>query len=1389
MAGLDQPQDADGLTPAATALVDELADFLLGLKHNGYDIDTGQMIAAERLLLELAARGAFPTGELRDLAAFLGPLVCHSSAEQREFPRRFDEWVRRLEQASGATLQMALVPRPDPLRKSSAGEQFNHLQSLLARRWSRVSLAILLVILVGVVASLFALFLFRPEPAATGGTEQPTWVSMWSAGLSRLLTYIGPLAAMSLLAGFIYGVWVYLRRRWVAQYLRQREEEVLPGERSKVISLPVEVNPPKLMEEADATRLARDFRRRRFVGAGVLDVSATTKATAFKGGLMSPVWATRQVTPEYLVLVDRESPRDQQARLADELISLLEANDILVDRFEYRGDPRACLPYQRPGAARGRAVMLRELGQRYPDHRLILFTDGAGLIDPFRAEVAAWSRPLNLWAERAILTPEPARDWGPRETALLAEGFHVLPATPSGLAILIERLQNGVEPDTLMDGPLSDASSPGLTDPRRDAAATEAAAGSPSSLWLAPIHPYPERLRVFPRRWLDRSPPDPVEVNRLVADLKHYLGEVGSLWLAACAVYPSIHWEFTLKIGERLRAPGGNSLLQTVPLPALARLPWFRQGTMPNWLRDRLLDELTPAQQDEVSTTIKEILVRIDPDPTRGILLDFAAQRKSLIDRVWSQWTERPLDPEDDDPRTDVVFTNFLSGKSTRRSDFAVPKPLAERLRNLSGGSAVGSVLSVLVGLGSSFAALLALVWRLLSAAYDPREYWAIVRQLFQTDRRWRKTWVREASEPNAPAVFCLRLWLTPRKWREALTEEILTAMPEADVFLIELGATVVSIRDPRMIVDRLRSEISEIVARVDHQSVYSGGTRPVILISGGLDSLLLRGALLAELSEDLSSGSEVDSRRMTPFSGGASPPSSRGPAAPSFLVFDLFPGGWSYGHWKELLRSRMPGLFAPWADFLAAYVTTVYILFSGRLMRSLRRDSPFVIDMTLQWNRLQHRDKDLPPTLLALSQRLAKATGPGSLGSWPPMRMTTYKNEDDTFRFADRLRAPLRQLLRVYSQLRTPTGPLFSPTSSPARSVLEPASNLDPVTDLTIKKILLTVTGPGKGWWRPIGKQGDATKVVPLQYSLREAVLYYLFPDILARPILSDGKFMTVYADHVARYPEAEFSVIAHGFGTFLVARMLGLYRGCVFDRVVLLGSVISRFFPWEEVLAQSQARQVVNLPASADWVSGVVFNVYESVRSADPLRPKFGKRLGGSGFGIPISWVLNPSQSREALRQPAEAVLLKGGHGAGLGQEVFERLVRYATGDTPYLEIDATFLATAVNPSIKQVSNLARLVRSFVWLTISAILWLYAVLNSYYLFSVIIFFMSNAIYIYINNLRHVKVERLVKAEEPRRGEPLLEGVKGVTVQSRQYVFVHPPDPQSEHPAERSAP
>ncbi len=340
--------------------------------------------------------------------------------------------------------------------------------------------------------------------------------------------------------------------------------------------LRVETQPPHLYDSEDFHKAARTLRRRQVAEYHRLDIPATISATVAALGFPDFRYKPDSKVPEYVVLIERASARDHQARLFDELANALQREGLFLTRLFYEGDPRVCCDES------GReCALLSEMQNRHVGQRLLLFGDGDALIDVETGGLVNWAGVFSEWQERALLTPAPR--WGLREKRL-ADLFIVAPSTPEGISALAARFESLVV-DNL---------------PLWQRGGSE-----------VPAHGEPQ----------------------LAEALREHLGARVFRWFAACAVYPELQWDLTLYLGS-LPSIGGGRKFGEKELLRLVRLPWFREGSMPDDVRRLLIEELEredPSALAEVRAALVGFLERESP-PEGSVAaeqhaLELAAQR------------------------------------------------------------------------------------------------------------------------------------------------------------------------------------------------------------------------------------------------------------------------------------------------------------------------------------------------------------------------------------------------------------------------------------------------------------------------------------------------------------------------------------------------------------------------------------------------------------------------------------------------------------------------------------------------------------------------------------------------------------------------------------------
>ncbi|WP_395647356.1 hypothetical protein [Terricaulis sp.] len=357
-----------------------------------------------------------------------------------------------------------------------------------------------------------------------------------------------------------------------------------------------------------------------------LDLTASVDATARAGGFFTPVSRAHRRIPEYLFLIDSRSRFDHDAKRALDYVERLRAENVKADFYFFERAPdRVREDIGRP------LVPLETITSQHATRRLVVVGDAAAMLESDGKTVGRWADTVKVWEDRALMTTVPVSEWGEEENRLAgALGMLVRPLSANALAQLPAEMRNE-------------------TDVQRQVAG---AAGLGE-------RPLPAMLREAPHIWTLESPPAPADIDRMLAELHAFLGQHGFRWLSACAVYPAIEWDLTMALGWRLKegeAGEERPLVNEQRTALISELPWMRTGAMPQWLRERLLDEMSPHDRQAVRAFLGELL-----DTARNS----ARAPRDTITLSFSVEGGRGRDMFDDD-----VFVQFLledpKGRDTR---------------------------------------------------------------------------------------------------------------------------------------------------------------------------------------------------------------------------------------------------------------------------------------------------------------------------------------------------------------------------------------------------------------------------------------------------------------------------------------------------------------------------------------------------------------------------------------------------------------------------------------------------------------------------------------------------------------------------------------------------
>jgi len=613
----------------------DLVSLIARLRSAGLRTDIRQYLAAHELLLAMAGQGRALQDDAEALASHLGPIFCGSPEEQHLFRHEVLAWRGEVR---------ATAPASQPaIRKNKL------------RAWLVAGCVAAVIGIAGVVW-----WINRPDPGplpeppppvvpAPKAIDQPPppkssfVVSKPTVVLSDDVSVESPREAtvpwLTIAAGGLGAAFLTFLALWWRQ--KARRDFVLsrmtPDPNTKRIEL--NPSPPTLtkIRPLALRRISAGLRRTRANEVFDLSVTATVSATANAGGFVVPVFAPRVAIPEYLVLIDRRSESDHSAQLIYGWVTQLCDQGVAADCYEFDSDPRVCREFGTQRSHRLPALLARH-------HRATVFlcAESDVCMDAMTNKPQSWLRSFNSLPSRVFLSLAPPYRWAGQEQRLADAGFVVVPATPAGLHIAASMDRNSLE-----------------------------AIGTGAKY----AREFPRLIAQDTLRWLDRNPPPEATVSRLLRALHDFLGPDGYSWLSACAVYPQISWPITLKLLDALLPSGTEIPARRAideQLPSIARLPWFRYGYMPDWLRKLLISHLDPEKEAKIRATLEQLVCGLlDVKETGDTGARDAASPKLSL-RVRPKALEVARAAPASSPLQDEVFLDFLAGAS--------PDPLSLRL-------------------------------------------------------------------------------------------------------------------------------------------------------------------------------------------------------------------------------------------------------------------------------------------------------------------------------------------------------------------------------------------------------------------------------------------------------------------------------------------------------------------------------------------------------------------------------------------------------------------------------------------------------------------------------------------------------------------------------------
>jgi|SRR5271165_201294 len=484
---------------------------------------------------------------------------------------------------------------------------------------------------------------------------------------------------------------------------------------------------------------------------------------------------------------------------------------------------------------------------------------------------------------------------------------------------------------------------------------------------------------------------------------------------------------------------------------------------------------------------------------------------------------------------------------------------------------------------------------------------------------------------------------------RDAIT----VAMPDADLLAPTYSNSIYASDDPRTIAWDLASCIN---------SVDSPQYSDVVLVGYSAGGLLLRKAFL------LSRGYASDDPNNLPVR-----EQSWGRKVSRIVLLAGMNRGWSIDPPPEQMR---------WIDVIKARLADALTPDSiGGLIRSMRRGSPFVVDLRIDWMRMAEEAREaqthLPLTIQLLGDQDDVVARTDSIDlesgvAFVYKRLPDPSNHMNAVDFTGDV-GELRKKIFL-DALTTPPSHLVGDYRK------EGALNPDfGVTDVVF--VVHGIRDPGPDWTKKIAQQLEqmrprTLKAIPSSYDY--------FP--MGKFLLGFEReknvrwMMDQYTAAMANYPRAKFSFIGHSNGTFLLAQALRNYPACRFERAALAGSVIPTRYPWHQT--GGKISSVRNYVATADYVVGIFPHLYEL------LAPN-SSDIGGAGF-------LGFDGDAEIRKEQVTWVV--GGHDAALQPGVIPNILAFIVREANEIPISPA----SRGDSQSKVATLASRLCWLIWLAL---------------------------------------------------------------------------------------
>jgi hypothetical protein len=567
---------------AFAAYASRFPDFdslFLRIEATGFPLGVEGRLRCFVVLSRLASLGVKLT-DSSHLAEYILPVLAASTHEQQSIRRVIEDWAR----PGGA--EVAETVRATAAREAAAPREATELERA-DRTGIILATGLLSLALAGVATLIVTRVLNGSAPdTATAAASivrysqplisldvglDPFWRRVIEDALSRLGFAVGVLVV-----GLSFAAW---RSELKGRLVRQS------GATDLVEPFQFTAEIPNWFRGADARAAFDRLKRVRLFDTDLIDVPETIEKSARSGGLPLVANKRQRELPNYVLLIDRAGREDLAGIFARAVEAALIDARIVYSRYDFSGGLNRLNPVR--GGAQTDIVDAEYLpfsviASRHAGERLILIGAGTGFFEvpgfryarSGRRTLVRAGTPLpetihiREFGAAFLITPAPVSAWGENERRLNELGFEIFSADVDGIQNIAAQLMS--EP-----GALVWTSAPSETDEDQ----------------------FLIRLDRDATRLSAAIPPASAEIERLVRNLKIWTGN-GEVYtvLAAIAAFPKIDSAFTFVLARMVLGKEMDSAL----FARLVRLPWIRNGYMPDWLRIAIVNGLDPEQRKSV---------------------------------------------------------------------------------------------------------------------------------------------------------------------------------------------------------------------------------------------------------------------------------------------------------------------------------------------------------------------------------------------------------------------------------------------------------------------------------------------------------------------------------------------------------------------------------------------------------------------------------------------------------------------------------------------------------------------------------------------------------------------------------------------------------------------